>query len=343
MKRRLTWVFGITVMCWFWTCDVTYAQVGASQLHASNFQNTTSHTNNTQGSSQTQAQRCVEGKRQDSQSLPKPERNRFAEGKGKHVRCRRTRKKSRSSTPRKNTRKERLADAAMSEGDTPHSPKQTGRKQPCKVRSERIDDIPLLLGVMVQIGYQKIIDKHIRSHGNQRDVSWGWTAVIWLAYILSEGDHRKVAVRDYVRGMKQTLTDITGQNIDELDCTDDRLGILLRHFSQRDWWMSIEHDMSVNSIEVYELPKATVRCDATTASGYHDVAEEGLFQFGNSKDDPHRPQIKIMTGSLDPLGMPLATDVVSGEQADDGLYRPVITRINAVLQRPGVLYVGDCT
>jgi len=49
-----------------------------------------------------------------------------------------------------------------------------------------------------------------------------------------------------------------------------------------------------------------------------------------------------MTGSLDPLGMPLATDVVSGDNADDGLYVPVINRINSVLKKSGVLYVGDC-
>ncbi len=48
-----------------------------------------------------------------------------------------------------------------------------------------------------------------------------------------------------------------------------------------------------------------------------------------------------MTDSLDPLGMPLATDAVSGDHADDGLYIPVIKRINAVLQHSGVLYVGD--
>ena len=63
-----------------------------------------------------------------------------------------------------------------------------------------------------------------------------------------------------------------------------------------------------------------MRCDATTVSGDHDVTEGGLWQFGHSKDDPSRPQIKVMTGALDPLGMPLATDVLSGERADDGLY-----------------------
>ena len=48
-----------------------------------------------------------------------------------------------------------------------------------------------------------------------------------------------------------------------------------------------------------------------------------------------------MMGSLDPLGMPLATDVVSGERADDGLYIPIIERIRVGLQTPGLLFVGD--
>jgi transposase len=49
-----------------------------------------------------------------------------------------------------------------------------------------------------------------------------------------------------------------------------------------------------------------------------------------------------MMGSLDPLGMPLSTDVLSGERADDGLYIPLIERIQAGLQTPGLLFVGDC-
>jgi transposase len=49
-----------------------------------------------------------------------------------------------------------------------------------------------------------------------------------------------------------------------------------------------------------------------------------------------------MMGSLDPLGMPLATDVLSGERADDGLYLPIIERIRTGLQTAGLLFVGDC-
>ena len=76
---------------------------------------------------------------------------------------------------------------------------------------------------------------------------------------------------------------------------------------------------------------------------YATVNEGGLFQFGHSKDDrPDLPQVKVMQAVLDPLGMPLATDVVSGERADDPLYMPCIERVQASMGRHGLLYVGDC-
>ena len=40
--------------------------------------------------------------------------------------------------------------------------------------------------------------------------------------------------------------------------------------------------------------------------------------------------------------MPLATDVVSGERADDPLYVPCIARVQASVGRHGLLSVGDC-
>jgi len=210
-----------------------------------------------------------------------------------------------------------------------------------EMRVERVDDIPLLLGVMLQMGLPGIIDQYIPKHHKQRDLSQGYTITIWLAYILSEGDHRKVSVREYVKRMSATLQTITGLEINELDFTDDRLGVLLKHLSKKMYWEKIERELSERSIEAYKLPTETVRCDATTVSGYHKIKEGGLFQKGVSKDDPKRPQIKLMTAALDPLGMPLATDTVSGETADDALYRPVIKRINAYLKDKAVLYVGD--
>jgi transposase len=221
-------------------------------------------------------------------------------------------------------------------------PEHIQSKNDCQIHTERVDDIVLLIGMMVRMGLPQVLDHHIPAHWKQRELSWGWTAVIWLAYILSEGDHRKVVVRKYVNDLQQTLCEVTGQEVSELDFTDDRLGIVLKHLSQPSYWKAIEAELNQRTIRVYHLETEVVRCDATTASGHHVVTEGGLFQFGHSKDDPRLPQIKLMTGALDPLGMPLATDVVSGEQADDGLYIPIINRVHAALRTSGVLYVGDC-
>src|SRR6267154_2350617 len=208
--------------------------------------------------------------------------------------------------------------------------------------TERVDDVALLIGQMVKMGLPEVLDRHIPRHWTQRGLSWGWTAVIWLAYILTEGDHRKVSVETYLKGMHHTLSTLTAQVIEPLDLSDDRLSHLLKHLSKAAYWHQIERDLNARSIEVHALPQDVIRCDATTVSGAHEVTEGGLVQFGHSKDDPTRPQIKGMLGSLDPLGMPLATDVLAGERADDGLYLPIIERIRRGLHKTGLLFVGDC-
>jgi transposase len=208
--------------------------------------------------------------------------------------------------------------------------------------TERVDDVALLIGQMVKMGLPEVLDRHIPRQWTQRGLSWGWTAVIGLAYIVTEGDHRKVSVETYLKGMHHTLSHLTAQVVEPLDFSDDRLSHLLKHLSKPTYWHRIERDLNARSVEVYALSQDVIRCDATTVSGDHEVTEEGLVQFGHSKDDPTRPQIKVMMGSLDPLGMPLSTDVLSGERADDGLYLPIIERIRTGLKTPGLLFVGDC-
>src|SRR5229473_5218349 len=115
-----------------------------------------------------------------------------------------------------------------------------------------------------------------------------------LAYIVTEGDHRKVSMETYLKGMHHTLRRLTAQVIEPLDFSDDRLSHLLTHLSKPAYWHQIEHDLNARSIEVHALPQDMIRCDATTVSGAHEVTAEGLLQFGHSKDDPTRPQIKVM-------------------------------------------------
>jgi transposase len=160
--------------------------------------------------------------------------------------------------------------------------------------------------------------------------------------MISRGDHRKLTVRDWVRQAHSTLEQVTGLDIRETDFTDDRLTIVLKYLSDETRWHEIEQELGQHLIRVYDLQQEPVRVDATTVSGYREAGEESLWQFGQSKDDPTLRQIKVMMATLDPLGLPIATDLVSGERADDRLYVPMIERVLKCLGRKGFLVVGDC-
>src|SRR6266536_4073983 len=147
--------------------------------------------------------------------------------------------------------------------------------------TERVDDVALLIGQMVKMGLPEVLDRPIPRHWTQRRIRWGWTAVIWLAAIVTEGDHRKVSVETYLKGMHHTLSRLTAQVIEPLDFSDARLSHLLTHLSKPASWHQIEHDLNVRSIEVHALPQDVIRCDATTVSGNHEVAEGGLWQLGH--------------------------------------------------------------
>ena len=215
-------------------------------------------------------------------------------------------------------------------------------KEEISITAERIDDFVLLLSIMQQMDLPAILDRQLPRHWLQQGVSWGWTATIWLAHIVSQGDHRKLTVRDWVRQAHSTLEQITGLEIRETDFTDDRLTIVLRHLSDEQRWQAIERELGQHLVRVYDLEEQPIRVDATTVSGYRNGGEESLWQFGHSKDDPTLRQIKAMMATLDPLGLPLALEVVSGEQADDPLYVPIIDRVLSYVGRQGLLFVGDC-
>jgi len=209
--------------------------------------------------------------------------------------------------------------------------------------TERVDDIPLLLEQMQRMGLPTLLDTHFPTHGNWTGLGLGWVSTIWLSSILSRGDHRMVHVEPWVATRLWTLGTTTGQAVTRSDFTDDRLEIVLRRLSHDERWGAFESALNQHTVRVYDLSTKRVHVDSTSASAYATVSDGGLFQFGHSKDyRPDLPQVKVMQAVLDPLGMPLATDVVSGERADAPLFMPCIARVQASLGRHGLLYVGDC-
>src|SRR3989449_1255300 len=209
--------------------------------------------------------------------------------------------------------------------------------------TERVDDIPLLLEQMQRMSLPTLLDDHFPIHGNWQGLSLGWVSTIWLSSIVSRGDHRLVHVAPWVAKRLGTLGATTGQDVKRVDFTDDRLESVLQRLSNDTRWAAFESALNQYTVRVYDLSTARVHVDSTSASAYATVTERGLFQFGHSKDyRPDLPQVKVMQAVLDPLGMPLATDVVSGERADDPLYVPCIERVQTSVGRRGLLYVGDC-
>ena len=191
------------------------------------------------------------------------------------------------------------------------------------IQTERVDDIPILFGFLKQMGIQDTIDKIVNSHGNHQGLSIGWLTTAWLTYIVSESDHRMVEVETWADKHIQTLSAMIQQPLNVKDFTDDRLADVLQWFSKDNIWEEIENHLCQRLISVYDLqnePKGLpkIRLDSTTASVYHDTENSTLFAYGHSKDHrPDLPQFKVMLSSLDPMGLPSATLVLSGKEAID--------------------------
>lgn len=210
------------------------------------------------------------------------------------------------------------------------------------VINERIDDVPLIIEICKQMKLDDLIEECLPTHGLQQGLNNGKLTVGWLAYMISQGDHRLNSVRDWAGKIPSALSSMLGSPIRDVEFSDDRLGNLLDRFSEDQSWEEIENKLWKNVVEIYELPLDEIRLDGTTVCGHHEVTEDGIMQYGASKDHrPDLPQLKIMAASTDP-GIIIRWHVASGEQNDDILYMPLIERVRKVICLPNRLYVGDC-
>jgi transposase len=208
--------------------------------------------------------------------------------------------------------------------------------------SERVDDMPLLIEQMRRMHLATLLNEHFVPHGNWQGLPPGELSVLWLAYILSEGDHRLNQVEAWVQEHRLTLQACLSPAVRRLEASDDHLAHLLDLLSDDARWVRFEQACAQTLIRTYALVPTVSRVDSTTASGYGTVTPDGLFQFGHSKDHrPDLPQVKINLATLDPLGLPLVTQVVAGRSSDDPLYVPAIQQVQACLAQRGLTHIGD--
>jgi transposase len=216
-------------------------------------------------------------------------------------------------------------------------------KEALSIETERTDDIPLLLTHMQRMQVAALLDKHFPTHGLRKGLSMGELTQVWLVHVLSQADHRMNQVQEWASRRLSTLRGCGLESLTALDMTDDRLADVLRLLADDERYRAFEQELMGHLLRVYALDASCVRLDTTTVSSYTDVNEEGLLQLGHSKDHrPDLPQVKIALATLDPFGVPLASEVLPGEKADDPVYVPLIDRVHQGLQRVGLLYVGDC-
>lgn len=214
-----------------------------------------------------------------------------------------------------------------------------------EITHQRVDDIPLLIHLIEKLGIGRLIDKILGTHGNHHGISNGGLATGWLAFILSEATHSKYNVQDWAERHSQILEPLLGKPIRSVEFNDDRLTNLARRFSNDADWHQLEEELWQHTVEVYELPVEILRMDATTVQGYHDIKSEKLMQRGYNSIGREVPQLKLMMAAAQvhqpPVAIPLASDIVAGNRADQPLYTPLIQRVRRIIQRKGLLYIGD--
>lgn len=221
--------------------------------------------------------------------------------------------------------------------------------------SLRLDEIPLLHELIVELRIKSSIDEVLLEHGNWRGISAGTITEFWLCYILSECDHRLQNVEDWSESRLDLLRLLSEEmSLSSLDFTDDKLGLLLEKIGDTEVWGKIEETINSQCLSVYRFGEegdlATFRLDAAPMQSHGQVEEGGLLQYGYHKHHANLPQFKVKLCALDNelthFAYPITHLTVSGNTSDDELYIPIIKQSKAVLRgvsgyEKGNLYVGD--
>ena len=84
--------------------------------------------------------------------------------------------------------------------------------------------------------------------------------------MLSRGDHRLVPVEPWVANRLCTLQTVTGQDVERLDCPDERRESVLRHWRDEKRWGPLESRVHQPTVRVDDLSTARRHVDSTPAS-----------------------------------------------------------------------------
>lgn len=208
---------------------------------------------------------------------------------------------------------------------------------------ERVDGIPLILHWLKVMRIAEIIDNIWHPHGNWQGLSYGKLAVLFITYVIHSLNHSFSGMEEWVKKHKTVLEKVTGWEISDKDATDDRLGIMTGDFgSDIEKSFEFQNQTGQHIIQAFELPTDIGRYDTTSVNVHHST-ENDLLTFGHSKN--YRPdllQFKQGLGVLDPAGIPIFTETIAFNSADDPLYVPAWREMSKTLGKTDFLFVTDC-
>jgi transposase len=213
--------------------------------------------------------------------------------------------------------------------------------------SERVDDLPLILHWLQQMEVARLLDQQLRpAHGNRSGLSYGQLSVLFVAYVVTQADHRLNHVEAWVRDHQQTLEQASGWSIGDKDASDDRLADLLSAIGKSEDLCEIEEGMGRHLVRAYALPTEVARCDSSSFSVYHQGEGEEtavpLLHYGYSKD--HRPdlrQYRQALGTIDPAGIPLVSATLTGNGDDDSMDYPFWQGLVSAIGHRDFVYLAD--
>jgi transposase len=218
---------------------------------------------------------------------------------------------------------------------------------PAQTTAERVDDLPLVLHWLKQMEVATILDKWLMpAHQNRSGLSYGQLAVLFLAYVVSQADHRLNHVEGWVRDHQRTLELTTGWEIRDKDASDDRLADLLSRIGSSEAIDPMEEALGRQVVTAYALPTEVARCDSTSFSVYHKASGEGeaetLIHYGYSKDRrPDLQQYRHALATLDPAGVPLVSATLPGNGDDDSIYYPFWQGLVSAIGHRNFVYIAD--
>ena len=272
-----------------------------------------------------------EGQRERGRKIPKPERNRLAEGGGKKKIARKRQEKrcqgKGSPTPHNKRKKKEVEEETTIE----------------KVITKKVGSGPILQHYIQKMGVIEIIDRLVPKRSN-RQISHGEMVAAVMMYLLNNG---RALYRMEQWAQDTAILRKIFSAYEDGDWTDDRIGDTLDNLYQKNL-EAIQGAISCHIIEEFGLKLDEIHYDTTSVSlwgTYDDSAQQPavVITFGYNKD--HRPDLRQVVMGMAVSGdggVPVISGTHNGNTSDSALPISYWERLRRVVGRSNFCFVGDC-